>query len=595
MFVSQLEVLEATGLVQLAQSQPEPEYLFRHALVQEAAYQSLFKEDRKRLHRTVGQVIERLFPERLEELAATLAHHFSQAVDDRRALKYFVLAGDVAFRQHAVREAVTYYSRALELAKRLDGMDRRFPWQQVYTNLGRALELDAQYEPALELYIEMEQRARSLADRAMELVTVMERAKIRSTPNPTYDRDQGRVLAERAMALALELNDRPAEARIYWIRMLASWLQGDREEALVHGERSLTMARALNLREQLAYTLQDLQRAYLLNDQAEAAERALDEACVLWRQLDNLPMLADALASSADLRLRKGEYEAALELAHTAFRLSQSIGNLWNLAFSRGMMGEVYLARGLMGQSLEALQEAIRLSERAGLTILAVRAQLYRLSVLILLGAIEPARRMAEQMLSRIDTFQGFGFPFDANVWWLVAQLEIRAGDLEAARSAVEIAQQILQAEGIENRTFRLTQVELALELGEYDAVVTMTSQLAEAIHTTSLRASLPRTLYCLGLAQLKQGSIEAAAQTLHQALNESQNIGNRHYAWRALAALAELDDLRGDRAGAAAWRLQSRQIIEYIAEHIHSAELRAAFLDQPGVRAVLEPAEPSA
>ncbi|MGH2522606.1 MAG: hypothetical protein ACRDH2_08895 [Anaerolineales bacterium] len=66
-----LSTLETSGLIRLAARQPELEYLFRHALIQEAAYGSLVKADRRNLHRAVGEALERLYPDRL--LARTCA------------------------------------------------------------------------------------------------------------------------------------------------------------------------------------------------------------------------------------------------------------------------------------------------------------------------------------------------------------------------------------------------------------------------------------------------------------------------------------------------------------------------------------------
>ncbi len=69
--------LETAGLIRLAQIQPELEYLFRHALIRDAAYQSLLKADRKPLHRVVAEALERLYPDRLDELAPLLGQHYS--------------------------------------------------------------------------------------------------------------------------------------------------------------------------------------------------------------------------------------------------------------------------------------------------------------------------------------------------------------------------------------------------------------------------------------------------------------------------------------------------------------------------------------
>src|SRR5437879_3678989 len=107
--------LEASGLIQVAAVQPELEYLFRHALVQDAAYSSLLKQDRRSLHELAAEALLAMYPDRGRELAAVIAMHFDQAGDARRAAEQFVIAGEHALERFATREAVHAFARALEL------------------------------------------------------------------------------------------------------------------------------------------------------------------------------------------------------------------------------------------------------------------------------------------------------------------------------------------------------------------------------------------------------------------------------------------------------------------------------------------------
>ena len=114
--VHRLDLLESAGLVQWAQTQPDLEYAFRHSLVQEAAYRSLVKPDRRQLHQAVAEALERIYADRAQELAPLLAHHFVESGEDERALKYYALAGDAAARAYANVEAAAHYTRAIEIA-----------------------------------------------------------------------------------------------------------------------------------------------------------------------------------------------------------------------------------------------------------------------------------------------------------------------------------------------------------------------------------------------------------------------------------------------------------------------------------------------
>src|SRR6516165_1331586 len=102
-----LEIVYEQGLL------PEPAYIFRHAVIQDVAYNSLLLQRRKALHRAVGEAIEALHQDRLEEHDAELAHHFSQGEVWHKAVAYAWQAGAKAFARSALREARACFEQAL--------------------------------------------------------------------------------------------------------------------------------------------------------------------------------------------------------------------------------------------------------------------------------------------------------------------------------------------------------------------------------------------------------------------------------------------------------------------------------------------------
>jgi class 3 adenylate cyclase len=93
----------------------ELEYLFKHALAQEAAYESTLIQQRKELHLKVAQSIERVFQAKLHEFYGMLAFHYSKGDDLEKAEEYMVRAGEEALRSSASSEAITYFLQALQL------------------------------------------------------------------------------------------------------------------------------------------------------------------------------------------------------------------------------------------------------------------------------------------------------------------------------------------------------------------------------------------------------------------------------------------------------------------------------------------------
>jgi class 3 adenylate cyclase/tetratricopeptide (TPR) repeat protein len=93
----------------------DTEYIFKHALTQEVAYNSVLIERRKLLHERAGVALESMFAEQLEDHLAELAHHYSRSSNLGKAIKYLTLAGERAYRRSDLSEAARQQGLALEL------------------------------------------------------------------------------------------------------------------------------------------------------------------------------------------------------------------------------------------------------------------------------------------------------------------------------------------------------------------------------------------------------------------------------------------------------------------------------------------------
>jgi tetratricopeptide (TPR) repeat protein len=98
---------------------PELEYIFKHALTREVAYNSLLQKRRKEIHERIGNAIEQIYAERLEEFFEMLAYHFGQGEIWEKALEYTLEAAERARKLYAQPEAVAHYWQALELLEHL--------------------------------------------------------------------------------------------------------------------------------------------------------------------------------------------------------------------------------------------------------------------------------------------------------------------------------------------------------------------------------------------------------------------------------------------------------------------------------------------
>jgi class 3 adenylate cyclase/tetratricopeptide (TPR) repeat protein len=158
-----LGTLRYEELVREKASLPEREYIFKHALTQETAYNLLLKRRRRELHRLAGNALEELFPDRVDELAPVLAYHFEQGGDPQRTVDYSIRAAEGAVRLFALVEANDHYQRAwdaLHSQPQPDPVlliDTALEWTIVRYRLHR-------YEQLIERLLEVEALARTAGD-----------------------------------------------------------------------------------------------------------------------------------------------------------------------------------------------------------------------------------------------------------------------------------------------------------------------------------------------------------------------------------------------------------------------------------------------
>ena len=176
---------------------PRATYVFKHALVKDAAYESLLRRRREELHGAIGEAMELLDVTKDADQAVLLAYHYSRSLHQDRAVEYSLRAGDEAMRLHAPTEATTFYEQALTLARGLR---------------------------------ETSEAGRMQIDAILKLATV-------GRSREDLARDQANLAQAQGMAEALGDEARLASV-CYW-QGRVSYVRGDMSGAIASAERSL--------------------------------------------------------------------------------------------------------------------------------------------------------------------------------------------------------------------------------------------------------------------------------------------------------------------------------------------------------------------
>ncbi|MCK5364257.1 MAG: adenylate cyclase, partial [Gammaproteobacteria bacterium] len=136
---SGLEQLVADELLYQRGRLPRSKYIFKHALIQDAAYQSLLKRTRQRCHQRVAELLEEQFHETVETHPELVAHHYTEAGAAERAVPYWRSAGERARAQSANLEAIVYFEKGIAMLRELADNEARAQQElAVQISLGHA-------------------------------------------------------------------------------------------------------------------------------------------------------------------------------------------------------------------------------------------------------------------------------------------------------------------------------------------------------------------------------------------------------------------------------------------------------------------------
>ncbi|MDQ4129276.1 MAG: AAA family ATPase [Actinomycetota bacterium] len=351
-----LGVLTYEEMVRERAHDPELEYIFKHALTQEAAYELLLIRRRKELHRRAGEVLERLYPEQRGELVSALAYHFRIGENWQSAARYAMRAGDQAVKVYALREALEHYENAYEALKKVPDAS---PEQRCDAILGwapAALKLKP-YQEVVDRLEEAEKIARELKDEA-RLAQALHRIADAHISHGFPSRGmpalfESHRLAERLGDEGLTL------VATFW--MTAAMVDRDPRGGLEQLEHVLQAARRYRNREVEAHALAKKGVAHARLGEFGEAQDAVQHAQEVARTTDSVMNGADVALMSSLALFDMGDVRRGLEYSQRGTELALSGYGLQCAMFGHYCTGLGNLRARNLVEAQRAFESALEL------------------------------------------------------------------------------------------------------------------------------------------------------------------------------------------------------------------------------------------
>ncbi|HEY1414511.1 MAG TPA: AAA family ATPase [Caulobacteraceae bacterium] len=403
-----------SGLAQLADAElvyvrgapPEATYLFKHALILDAAYAALLKSRRRQLHARAAQAIAEEFPAIAEAHPEVLGRHWSAAGEAEKAIAAWTIAGQRASSRAAHVEAAGHFRAALELAEALPpGADRANT--ELGLLLGLAVSISASQGYTSPEVAEVLDRARKICDQ----------------------------LGNVAGLFSVMLNI----CHFYTVA-------GEEEPAMDAASRCLKIAEETRHPDQLIQAHFNV--GYMLYSRAKLAEgrRHLELSAALYRKHRDEPLirygpsdpLVEALSPQPIVLYAMGEEEAAAARSDEQLAHVRSLGSPYDLAYGLGFRWVYKTLAGDFEEALRCAEEIVTVSEANAYPIWKDVGLGDRGLSLGRLGQFDESRKIFEAAIAeqrRSGNVHALGLYLGE-----VAKIYLEAGDEDAALTTVDEA-----------------------------------------------------------------------------------------------------------------------------------------------------------
>jgi tetratricopeptide (TPR) repeat protein len=304
-------------------------YSFKHALIQDAAYESLLKSRRQPLHRGAAELL-RDDPERAAAEPEVIAHHFTQAGLDDLAIEWWGKAGDQAFRRSAFQEAIAHLGEAIEMADRANGASQAGSQDAVAASRRLKLQNDyglavtyskgyaaAETEAAIARAAELASKSVDFSERFAAAVGQFRVALIRGEVRQAHE------VASKFLREAEGAGRIVDAGTAHGCLTISCYHSGNFVEARTHGEKALDACDPARDQEtpkrygydtgtvvmcSLAWTCWQL-------GEVERARGLIDRATRRGAELGHAPSMIESLLWKAILEVVRGDAAAALSAA----------------------------------------------------------------------------------------------------------------------------------------------------------------------------------------------------------------------------------------------------------------------------------------
>ena len=478
-----LEELGRLEFLYERRSGEERAYVFKHALTQEVAYESLLAPQRRALHAAAGRALEELHASRLENVYDRLAYHFARTGETAKAVEYQTHFAEKAASRNAYVEAVAALENAISRVPELPSEVQDRLTLGLVLRLAACLFYLGRFREILGLLASHEERLNRLADARLTGLFHFQAGLVWSLVGDTERSD---THARKALEASRQSGDEATMGKAQYVLALDGLWWGRPREVITHASTATDLLERTGERYWLGLTHWVLGINCALAGQFDAALGEAAKCGQIGSEIGSTRLETYAAWATGAIRAFMGEAAAGIDGCRRSLERSP---DPFNTATALGWLGYAHLENGEAVQAIGHLRQAIELVTRFGHRYTQVLYATYLSEALFLTGELAEARRVVTESL---ELATGAKFQYGTALCHrLLGRFAQAAGAFAEARGLLTAAREIfvsIEAPHEVGRT-ELRLAELAYRQGDHDV---LRRHVAEA-HALFTRLGLPR------------------------------------------------------------------------------------------------------
>lgn len=342
------------------------EYLFKHALLRDTAYDSLLLAERRDLHRQVAEWLLVKGAERMLEYVGVIAYHYEKSQALELARPWLEEAARKALRTSSYYDAVYYFNKALAIveARGEDETNRL----EILDGLSAAYDRLGRYDEAFAAARDVQEKARSLG---LDALVAKSASRLSWLTQLRGEQAESQRWAEKALEAAERTGDNSLIARAL-TNLAGKYENSDLEKELELYRQALALLQETGNRLGVAVTYLNMGNVCFHQGHYETARAHYEKSQALYTELDNLWGIENCLGNIGIVHHKLGETETAEEHIRQALKIARDIGDQEGIVIMHLNLGYTGFARGDRCQAKQAWLTAVKLGWSLGLVPLAL-------------------------------------------------------------------------------------------------------------------------------------------------------------------------------------------------------------------------------